>query len=107
MIDFDAAMCYAMDARNERGFWQSRKPTTIARLWGWVLVNAVVGCTAPPEPKPSPKCGRLYLEEVTMDILALLAVGVIVWVVLGALIGRDERRYEIKRGWRLPPDKWK
>ncbi len=43
-----------------------------------------------------------------MDILALLAVGVIVWVVLGALIGRDERRYEIKHGWRLPKErKWK
>jgi len=29
-----------------------------------------------------------------------------VWVVLGALIGRDERRYEIRRGWRLPRDRW-
>jgi len=43
---------------------------------------------------------------VTMDILALLAVGVIV-TLLWKLIGHDDAHYEVKRGWRLPPDKWK
>ncbi len=43
-----------------------------------------------------------------MDVLAWLAVGIIVWVALGALIGRDDRRYEERMGWRLPREgKWK
>lgn len=42
-----------------------------------------------------------------MDILALLAVGVIV-TLLWKLIGHDDARYEVKRGWRLPEEKrWK
>ena len=41
-----------------------------------------------------------------MDVLALLAVGVI--VVLWWLVGRDDKNYEIRRGWRLPKErKWK
>ncbi|AZF90325.1 MAG: hypothetical protein BPHS0_39 [Phage 5P_3] len=43
-----------------------------------------------------------------MDVLALLAVGVIVWLALWLLIGRDDQNYEIRRGWRLPKErKWK
>jgi uncharacterized membrane protein YsdA (DUF1294 family) len=41
-----------------------------------------------------------------MDVLALLAVGVI--VALWWLVGRDDKNYEIRRGWRLPEEKrWK
>lgn len=39
-----------------------------------------------------------------MDIWAVLAVGIVA-ALLWRLIGHDERRYEVKRGWRLP-DKW-
>lgn len=41
-----------------------------------------------------------------MDVLALLAVGVI--AALWWLVSRDDENYEIRRGWRLPKGrKWK
>jgi hypothetical protein len=66
MIDFDAAMCYDVDARNERGLWQGRNTTTAARFWGWVLVNAVV-VYGSATTETQPQARALYLEEALCD----------------------------------------